>query len=181
MRIFFDAYLFRFCCFFCNRRTKSGHTEKESHEKGVVFHEPYRPQKQSVVPRRQRPLSPFGSAVARLLPRLHGTCRRRLSAAHQRRMLRKNEKKKPSGALRHRLPHHNRCGIFIRPARKPRASSACVGLLRPAAQHHGPDLSAVFAHLVRFNDPRKRPVQALCCRLSAFPKETKSASVITDP
>lgn len=86
---------------------------------------------------------------------------RRLSAAHQRRMLRKNEKKKPSGALRHRLPHHNRCGIFIRPARKPRASSACVGLLRPAAQHHGPDLSAVFAHLVRFNDPRKRPVQAL--------------------
>ena len=30
-----------------------------------------------------------------------------------------------------------------------------------AAQHHGPDLSAVFAHLVRFNDPRKRPVQAL--------------------
>ena len=105
----------------------------------------------------------FGSAVARLLPRLHGTCRRRLSAAHQRRMLRKNERRS--------LPA--RCAIgsliitvveFLFGLLVNRVLHLHVGLLRLPLNIMGQICLPFSAHLVRFNDPRKRLLK-LCCRL----------------
>ena len=95
-------------------------------------------------------------------------------------MLRKNEKKKPSGALRHRLPHHNRLEFLF-------------GLLVNRVLHlHVWDYSALplnimgqiclpFSLIWFVLTIPAIALCKLCCRLSAFPKETKSASVITDP